>query len=463
MLPNWLSVGVLVLAMIHHDAEVISKYRNEGKIGIARAILELEEQEYIEQMSHYNDEGEALEEEVVSVMDVRDDGTKTFVHGMRVEKLVDEELGSLMDWVRTTRFVMDNSVKALYRTNAEVREWVKQQGGYTAVQEKLTGVNMDAFDKAQKRLKLEIGYEPAPLGEPTNEVPADSATKNSAYAVQVHRDLVTKKAFGEVEDDDTTTPNWAASEFDFDIKRPWWWRLIAIGRRPIHTMDGEVLENDGTPEFCRNLISQILRGDRNNVPKWRPNICIGDQFAKPPYKSLYSVYSEAQVDRNLTCQEFIYRFYNEPERLVWKKVNNRWMGAMRTPMGKVIWCPVTKKSTDTIDFFTNDGARDPKTGWFDWSKTKERSGVRAKRCIYLNDKYGNKWVMPYQKIDDHTLRVWKMKSNNQTGLFEIWKVMDYELPYGWSPIKKKLLAMGGVDAYFGHPEKLYKAPQQYEG
>jgi len=489
MLPNWLTVEVLFLCLLVqvHDAEVVSRFRAEGLVPLDIEAMSLEQEAKMEDISlsqisgaSYYEEDEMKEEN--TVIDVRDDGQKTFVHGMRVvgqgvDKVIVKgkpvDVTFLMDRIRSIKFMLDNPVRALYGKDAEVTAWVQSKGGLQAVQEVLAG-NLPLgkgswYQEAVRALRLDVGYDIPALGEPVNEVAADTATGYTSYAISVHRDLVTKKAFGEVEDDDETTPNWAASEFDVDLKKPWWWRFIAIGRRPIHTREGEVLENDGEDKFLKNLISEVAgrlvirdgkavreNPTRMSVPKWRPNICIGERFAEPPYRSLYSVYTEAQIDRNVKVNEFIHRFYNEPERLIWKEVKGRWMGAMRVAPGLVIWCPVTKKSSESINFFTCEGKRDPRTGWFDWSKTKEAGGVMAKRCLYLGQ-----WVMPYQKIKDEPLvKVWKMKANNQTGLFEVWSVTTFGLPFEWAKAKKQVLRMGGVDAYFGHPEKLYKKEQE---
>lgn len=439
-MASYINVPFLFLSLLlfEHDREVIEKYEAAGLF----------------------DNFEENEEEI-QVVDVREDGTRTYTHGLRV---VDNDAD--MDRVRLIRATLDNSVQSLYGKNDEVTAWADSLGGLRAVQERLIGLKLSNgswYKKTLRRLRQDLGYDPSPLGDPTNEVQADSATGYTSYAVQVHRDLVTKKAYGEVEDDDTTTPNWAMSEFDFDYKGiPWWWKLISMGRKPIYTEPGEYITSDDS-NYRWGLIKSLTHGERTRVPKWRPNLCFGPNFGAAPFQSLYKVYSEAAIDRDLTVKEFTWRFYNDPQRLSWKKVAiaNRdpiWMAGMRTPKGLAIWCPVTVKSSKTIDYYTDGGTR-AADGWFDWSKTAEVSRGMI-RALYVTDKDDNEWVIPYKKArNEEGILVAKLKSNSQTGTWEVWmkKLMT---PYEWGSAKKKILAMGGKDAYFGRPWKKYEPKTQ---
>lgn len=439
-MASYINVPFLFLSLVlfEHDKEVVARYRADG---------------LIQEDGHH--EGREVEE--IAVVDVREDGTRTYTHGLRV---IDNDAD--MDRIRNIRLTLDNSVQSLYGKNDEVTAWCDALGGLRAVQERLIGLKLSKdswYKKTLRRLRQELGYEPSALGDPTIEVPADSATPYTSYAVQVHRDLVTKKAYGEVEDDDTTTPNFAMSEFDFDYRGiPWWWKYISMGRKPINTEKGEYITEDDS-NYKWQLWKSVMNGVRAKLPKWRPNLCFGPNFGSAPFESLYSKYSEAAIDRDNTVKEFTWRFYNDPQRLSWKKVtigsrDPIWMAGMRTPKGLAIWCPVTVASSKTIDFYTDGGQRD-RDGWFDWSKTTE-SKKRMIRALYVTDKDGQEWVIPYKKArNGEGIAVAKLKSNSQTGTWEVWmkKVMP---PYEWGPAKKKILAMGGKDAYFGRPWKKYE-------
>lgn len=343
----------------------------------------------------------------------------------------------------------------MYGKDKEVTKWVDSLGGLRAVQESLIGgVSLKKgmwYDTTCRQLFLQNGYHVKPLGEPQMEYEVEGATSHSSYAVEAHRLLINRRAYGEVEDDDTTTPSWALSEFDFPISpKPRWWTGVAIGK-----FNSNVWKDRLTKDAAGN--PHLRQVETRKGMNWTPDIRISDIPEKEDHSKgdvidaigqrfthITKIGSWCQMSDNLTVRQFTDLFYNHPEQLVWKKVGKegkqRWACGMLTPRGKVMWAPVTGKTSEKIDF------QKKLEGGF----TYESKGTRA---LYLGP-----WVVSYKKdFDTDCMVVTKMRQDNQTAL---WAVYNHQsLSYQeWGSIKRKFIKLGAVDAYLGKPWKLYVKP-----
>jgi hypothetical protein len=370
-----------------------------------------------------------------------------FEEGMEISEESDE-----IRKIRQIRDVLDNSVQRLYGKDESVTAWADGLGGLRKVQEGLVGVSL-APDKWYKitcrRLSQELGYDPTPLGDPTIEVPLEAAGPYTSYAVLAHREVANKRAYGELSlDDEGTTPNWALSEFDFNVTDvPWWWKkFVSMGKF-----------RKGVPikKVSKNLKQVETGSGAIWIPDLRVSKMVEDDsrwyWEQTPFTQVSKLEPWWKSSDNPKVKEFMWRFYNYPKSLNWVKVGDgkyqRMAGGMMIGNGKVLWAPVSYRSHNSIEFWSkNDG------------KTFER---KPTRCLYLGP-----WVIPYKKIADGVILVTKMKQDHNTGLFEYWREKEMD-PMEWGSTKRKLLALGAVDAYLGRPWKEYvappKAPDFHEG
>ena len=392
-----------------------------------------------------------------------------------------DELNFKIQRVRQIRDILDNSVRDLYKVDDAVTQWVDSLGGYRKVQEEILGLSLGKngwYARICKELENVLGGTPSALGLPSADIHTDSATSHTSYSVQVHRDLANQQAYGEYHDlDEISTPNWALSDQDFDVQRvegvqayrktpvsafytskdvalpkdelllsagegmPYWWKHIYMGRFRI----GRVADN----------APKTMKQNETSVgPLWVPDIRLsavdpdGDGWVDVPFKHITAVGKWYLMQENATVKEFIHRFYNQPKRLFWKKIGYgekvRWACGMITPRGQYIWSPLAYKSSNKLDWYKENEGKS-------WTP-------KRKRALYVRDNYGD-WVIQYGKQGDF-IRVIKMKSNDATGMFEIWK--DINMTWQeWGKAKKILLKMGGRDAYLGYPDTPYKVPEQY--
>jgi hypothetical protein len=404
--PGYVSSAFLFLNLLVHkrDAEVVARYVERGMVTITK------------------DEEDVPDEPELTVQDV-----SSFEAGIGVD---DQSI--MMRKVRQIRDMLDNSVRHFFGKNKEVDEWVEKLGGYNAVQKKLIGRSVGKRSTYQcmlKKLSDELGYEPSPLGDPTIEVPVESATNYSSYAVQVHREVINKRAHGELEDDDTDTlPNWMLSDQDFDCSsKPWWWRYIHIGRFRAGVMEKKLHKNQAG-EY------RLKQNESSSGIPWMLDIRLGESIGVGKHISLVRPYF--QMEDHPVVKNFIQKFYNAPRELVWKKLN-RWTCGMKTPKGKWVWCPLTKKASSNMDYWLENDGKKQET----WNK----------RALYLGD-----WIYVYKKSGEETIRVWKYKETNQNcdGPGALGKWADKELHFSeWGKIKRKLLKAGAKDGYFGYPDR----------
>ncbi len=410
-----------------------------------------------------------------------------------VSRVQMDDINFKVSRVRQIRDILNNSVRDLYKVDDTVTQWVDSLGGYRKIQEQILGLSLSSrswYHRVCKELEDVLGGVPAALGLPSADIHVDTATSNDSYSVQVHRELANQQAFGEYHDlDDISTPNWALSDQDFDIQRseydglPYWWKYISMGRfrvgkeiknlpktkvtkqrwveakeydvynvyDPEKFIETRVME--GHFETYEEEVPMLRQNETSSGPLWVPDIRLSavsedGGWDETPFKHITAVAKWYLMQEHTTVKEFIHRFYNQPKRLFWKKVGygekTRWACGMLTPKGQYIWSPVSYPSSKKMDwYFENEGKS--------WTPKK-------RRAIYVRDNHGD-WVIQFGKQGDK-IRVIKMKQNEATGLFEIWKEIDMEWQE-WGKLKKQLIKMGGRDAYLGYPDTPYKAPQQY--
>lgn len=425
MIPT---VSVILLSILYRDYLVVDRYRQEGLIPESSFVAVCED-----------DTDHPAEELIVS----------EYENGIATTAL--DELNFKIQRVRQIRDILDNSVRDLYKVDDAVTQWVDSLGGYRKVQEEILGLSLGKngwYARICKELENVLGGTPSALGLPSADIYTDSATSHTSYSVQVHRDLANQQAYGEYHDlDEISTPNWALSDQDFDVQRteydgmPYWWKHIYMGRFRI----GRVADN--APKTMK-------QNETSAGPLWVPDIRLsavdpdGDGWADVPFKHITAVGKWYLMQENATVKEFIHRFYNQPKRLFWKKIGYgekvRWACGMITPRGQYIWSPLAYKSSNKLDWYKENEGKS-------WTP-------KRKRALYVRDNYGD-WVIQYGKQGDF-IRVIKMKSNDATGMFEIWK--DINMTWQeWGKAKKILLKMGGRDAYLGYPDTPYKVPEQY--
>ena len=457
------SVSVLLLAMVQfaHDREVVRSYVEAGAIPAESVCLDT----------------------ALGMLDW-DDLVALMTEGGEMSQDIKYEVGMdclgydhKMATVRQIRDVLDNSVLALYGKDAAVTAWADSLGGLRAIQEQLCGVSLKKdmwYETTCRELFLERGYHVKPLGEPQMEYEVEGATSHTSYAVEAHRLLVNRKAHGEVEDDDTTTPSWALSEFDFNISsKPSWWKGVAIGKFNTNVWLAKVTKDAAGNPHLRQV-------ETRKGMNWTPDIRISDIPEKEDYSTgdvidaigerfthITKIGPWSQMSDNPTVKHFTDLFYNHPDQLVWKKVGKegkeRWACGMLTPRGKAMWAMVTGSTSEKIDFQRKIAAGDV------W----ERKGTRA---LYIGP-----WVISYKKDwDNDCMVVTKMQQDNQTALWAVYnesKIDLDDLPYyapggggagrqidntltykKWGEIKRAYLKMGAVDAYLGKPWKLYVKP-----
>lgn len=396
------SVLFLTLLQAAHDREVVERFRREGKIPTEEVV---------------NDN---------SVVHTSEDGALHYLYGVR-----EEETTWQMQRIRQIRDTLDNAVRHYYGKNEEVTKWADSLGGLRKVQEKLCGLSLGKkgwFHKTLSKLKDELGYDVPPMGEPINEVPSDSAGHFTTYQTEVFRLMKTRRAYGELDDDEETLPNWAASEFDFNISnKPWWWSSIRMGM------------------FRKNALPKdhmVLKQVETSSPGWIPDIRISAEIGSVPFKKLTDLAPWWQIQDHPVVREFIHRFYNDPSslsrKIVGREPKTRWAFGMLCKSG-YIWAPVTYKSNETLKYF---------------SKPKENKERKGTRCLYIRQ-----YAISYKVVGDQKIRVQKMEQCDNTGLWKIWndKIMN---PKEWGSLKRELLKMGAVDAYLGRPWKKFQPTAQ---
>jgi len=379
-MATYINVEFLFLCLVvyYHDMEVVACYRAEGLFD--RQIAD-------------------------------EDSEVRWLNGISVG-----ELGA-KDRIRLIRDQISHGIEK-YATLPEVEAWLDKVGGIRKVNEAITGLSMGEkgwYCKMQRKLRLEEGYELPAIGAPS-VILVDTATNYSGYAVEAHRTMIVRNAHGEVDDlEENTTPNWALSEFDFDSKLPQWWKQIHPTQLPIN-------------------------GSKNSIfAKWRKIIAHGPDLGRPPYKNLYTVFTEAQIDRNLSCQELINRFYQEPDRLWWRYVQipgrKTWVGGMKSKDGQWIWLSLSKKANDAFNYWTDDG-RNVINGKINWDLSPRESGPTFDKKALVKDQMS---IFTRKKGED-LLEV-RVDMIDSFGRIAVLRKLEYT-PKEWGAYKRKLTHRG---------------------
>jgi hypothetical protein len=353
-MATYISVEVLFLCLVvyYHDKAVVDRMRAEGVFD--RQIVDEDESEL------------------------------RWLNGISVGQL------GVKDRIRLIRDQISHGIEK-FATMPEVAAWLDKVGGLVKLNEKLTGLSMGPkgwYQREQQRLRLEEGYELPPIGAPSL-VLVDTATNYSGYAVEAHRTLLNRARHGEVDDmEENTTPNWALSWLDRDVSLPKWWKQIHPSQLPVNGKS------------------------KNSIfAKWRKMICGGPELGASPYVNLCVKYSEAQVDRNETCQELVRRFYQDPDRLWWRCVpigggRMTWVGGMIAKTGWV-WMPLSKKANKAFNYWTDDGRNviDGKINWAGSPRKTEtydkKSLVKGQQAIFTR-KVGDKLEVRCDRIVDQS-------------------------------------------------------------
>lgn len=356
--------------------------------------------------------------------------------------------------VRQDRDVLSHSVRGL-RGNPEVEEWLDKMGGIRRLDEALMGKDrLRSYISDLRLLRDQLGYTPSPVGEPVF-VETDSATSNSGYAVEAHRTLKNREHHGEVDfdDEENTTPSWALSEYDFNMKQtqdgaPWWWSKISLGKyNPQIVGKVQKLAKGFIGPANKVLPKLDLVQVETGGAMWRNDLRISDKPGGFPFKSVDNLMPAHMVDEHPMVKEFLDRFYNNPFSLKWFKNGTgsyeRHAVAMMIPNGpmegKYMWATLSTKSSKAYDWWMeNDG------------KAEE---LKYARALYYKD-----WVIVYRK----PVRTWNLievvgykESTTGHGLMEMSrKKMDWRV---WGRTKTRLVKDGAKDAYFGKPWEDYVA------
>jgi len=358
--------------------------------------------------------------------------------------------------IQQIKDILDNSVRNLYGKDEEVTTWADGLGGLMKVQQELCGIPIGRdswFQEKCRELFYKQGYHVPALGERTLEVPPDSATMYDSYALEAHRVMRDRLAHGELTlDSDDTVPNWALTEYDFDLKLvPWWWkRYVSLGKFREGVWQNKLSKKvtEGGKE-----VYNLKQSEKGRGVIWRPDLRVGalvytdlgnPTWRETPYSQIVEFGPWRVMEDKPVVKEFIHRFYNEPETLMRRKVGygpkERWAYGMLTPMGRVLWAPVTYSASKKIDWYeVNDGK--PYT-------------PKKRRCLYVGP-----WVIPYWRVDDGVIEAEAWKDG--TYGFGMWKREKYT-PMEWGQKKRELLKKGAKDAYLGWPEILFQAPPKEE-
>ncbi len=368
---------------------------------------------------------ETVEKTIVGEWEDSDGAVSRFENGIQ-----EADLASDLERVRRIADILNNSIRTYFGKDPEVDAWVKSLGGYRRTQERLVGLKLTKkswYARTCARLKDELGAAVPAMGEPMPVFGMDSATNNSGYAVDVHRSLANQRRHGILYDpeDDQSEPDWRQIETE-RRDAPFWWSGISIGK---FRKQRKVSKMEYRPE-----------GGSGGVWRWMPDIRIADTIGGYPFTVVGQKWPWSVVQERPIIKDLLDRFYNRPRDLTWVKVGKtgkeRWHFGMQMPDGKWLYAPVTGKSSQSID----------------WHKENEGKAYvpKGRRALFYHQ-----WVITYRKIGEETLLVTIMKTNSQTGVWEIWKEKKLHYKEWWS-MKKEALNKGAVDAYLGYPEKVNK-------
>lgn len=350
-----------------------------------------------------------------------------------------------MRQVRNALDILDNSVRK-YMGDPEVDTWLKQVGGINKLDEILLG------GRKQKKLHIQrlrylrdqLGYQPSPLGQ--EQWDKDSEPLGTTWGQVVHRAVTNKKAHGELKDPENSTPDWHIIQMESDASKKSNWLYMEDKRIFFPKGIWSKVHPAGWMKRATNKTNRLVQVE-TSTNEWRQDIRISKTFDAPKgyieYNHVWKFMPWFQAQDNTVVKEFINRFYNEPQKLFWKKrllgsgerAYQVWTACMRMPKGDLMWCPVSRKSNSLIDW------------WIKLDQEGEKDNVWYCRALYTT-----RGIIAYQKDktkDDHIHVRW-MKEDSQSG----WLVVIREESMhwkDWASMKKTRLKQGAIDAQLGRP------------
>lgn len=372
-------------------------------------------------------------------------GVDEFACGMRLDLYVDE-MSLVRQRVRTMVDILNDTVRDLYNKDDEVHAWVEGLGGLAAYQQMLVGKNaFHQFMNDLREVKAEDGMTPI-LDARQHVEGMESATGYDSYAVQVHREVLTKQAFGEIDDDVNTNPSWEGHESNIDLK-PFWWRNIFPGKaskqlcedrrymQSKHQFKQLTTANKGCNLHLDIRVGGLLpagHSDHEFFPRFVEMEKAGGFKSLPRDAGNWFLLQD-----HPDVKDLIDRFYNDPKSLTWfmdpftNGDYQRLCCAKRTQQGKILWLPMSKASKKSFDYWLdNEG------------ETKERWYCRAV--------YAGNTIYAYKKQGEEHYEVRAFRECSQTGWLALWKKAI--LPWKeWIDMRNKLVAKGAKDTYFGRP------------
>lgn len=340
----------LMLVAYCHDMVLVSGLRDRGIVHGVGPVAHSMEEAVDCVVRQLEDDTKELGE---LILQDEEDGEMRWLNGISVQ--VNNTHERIMRKYRQVQEMLDHDIENLARGNSEVKEWLDSLGGITKLNEKLCGQNLSDdrgwYRATQRYFKKVLGHLPPAFGQPTKEH-ADSATNYGGYAVNVHRTMVNRKAYGEVPDMEGEN-DWATTETEMNFIPGWYRRLV-----PSQTLLG--VKMGAKRMTAAQQIAKCLK-TKEPIHRLRPVICVGPNLGQPPFTNVHQTYTDSQVDRNPDIQKLMYRFKNEPWRMLWKKVFlgntdvQTWVAGVRTTKGQFVWLSLSKESNQKFDYFTNNG------------------------------------------------------------------------------------------------------------
>lgn len=436
----------LSLVAYCHDMVAVSGLRDRGVVHAVGPVAHSMD-EAVALVARQLDE--AAKEQSLSeaelILQEEEDGEMRWLNGISVQ--VNNTHERIMRQFRDVQDVLDHNIEDLARVNPEVKNWVEEQGGIAKLNETLSGKDLTSprgwFKTTQRYFKRVLGHVPPAFGRPTKEH-ADSATEYGGYAVSAHRIMTNRRAYGELPDLEGEN-DWATTETNLS-QVPGWYRRITYSQALVGVHKKAPYR--GPKEGKVWLARQIADGLKGKLHRLKPVLCFGPNFGGAPYTNVYEKYTEAQVDRNPDVQRLLYRFRNEPERLVWKRIPifggklHTWVAGVRTAKGNYLWLSLSKKSNELFDWATNNGENVIRAK-INFDLPPRAKGDTYDKYVYVN---GHRTIRTKMKGDvllvtqEATKDYPNWRGQSYVQICKIWE--EEMTPKQWGAKKKRLLKEG---------------------
>ena len=258
--------------------------------------------------------------------------------------------------------------------NEEVRVWLKslcsrkagksddQQvlTGLRSLNYKLTGISPMILKSKAQAYARRNGTSLRPLGEPSNLVTPEGDDGWVSHAKLAFKAAVTQKAHGLYSsfDEDGLQPDWENIN-DYSEGRPFT-KGWSLGRMYVGRKVKRVLKNN--EEVVLELTPKGVRS------KWVMDIRFSKEAKPVPFTQVRNLGIGMKVYDSPAVVEFVKKFYQEPERLIWRKdlesTNGRWSVWMPVfkhgIMTGWLWAPLSHKSSEHYEQRVNPQPRLPK-------------------------------------------------------------------------------------------------------